>query len=129
MIDGVPARNFLLKGLRRSAMPLLGSVTFVALWEAFCRLAHVRPVLLPPPTMVASELAEFPLWFVEQSVYTLAVTLAGFALATVLGILFAVIITEWKLLDRLLFPLFVALNSVPKVALAPLFIIWFGTGA
>ena len=89
----------------------------------------MRPILLPAPTLVLSELAEFPLWFAEQSVYTLAVTLVGFALATVLGILFAVVITEWKLLDRLLFPLFVALNSVPKVALAPLFIIWFGTGA
>jgi len=99
------------------------------LWEVFCRVFNVRPVLLPSPMLVISELAEFPLWFAEQSVYTTAVTLVGFALATVLGILFAVVITEWKLLDRLLFPLFVALNSVPKVALAPLFIIWFGTGA
>ena len=99
------------------------------LWEAFCRVFNVRPILLPAPTLVLAELAEFPLWFAEQSVYTLRVTLVGFALATVLGILFAVVITEWKLLDRLLFPLFVALNSVPKVALAPLFIIWFGTGA
>ena len=55
--------------------------------------------------------------------------LAGFALAVVLGVAFAVAIVEWPLLDRLLFPLFVALNSVPKVAIAPLFIIWFGTGA
>jgi NitT/TauT family transport system permease protein len=44
-------------------------------------------------------------------------------------VLFAVLIVEWKVLERLLFPLFVALNSVPKVALAPLFLIWFGTGA
>jgi NitT/TauT family transport system permease protein len=115
--------------LRRSAVPLLGSAIFVVLWEVFCRAFNVRPVLLPSPMLVISELAEFPLWFAEQSVYTLAVTLVGFALATVFGILFAVVITEWKMLDRLLFPLFVALNSVPKVALAPLFIIWFGTGA
>jgi len=48
----------------------------------------------------------------------------------VFGVLFAVIIGRMEApLDRLLFPLFVALNSVPKVALAPLFIIWFGTGA
>jgi NitT/TauT family transport system permease protein len=79
--------------------------------------------------MIGRELLEFPLWFAEQSLYTLGVTLLGFGLATVLGVLFAVLITEWRVLDRLLFPLFVALNSVPKVALAPLFIIWFGTGA
>jgi NitT/TauT family transport system permease protein len=129
MIDAIRARDMLGNAVRRGATPLIGTAVFLVLWEAFCRVFNVRPVLLPPPTLVVRELAEFPLWFAEQSLYTLAVTLVGFALAIVLGILFAVVITEWKLLDRLLFPLFVALNSVPKVALAPLFIIWFGTGA
>ena len=118
-----------MNALRRSAMPLARHRGFPCPMGSVCRVFNVRPVLLPAPTLVLSELAEFPLWFAEQSVYTLGVTLAGFALAAVLGILFAVVIVEWKLLDRLLFPLFVALNSVPKVALAPLFIIWFGTGA
>lgn len=115
--------------LRRKSLPLLGAIGFMLLWELFCRVGHVRPVLLPPPSLVLSELAQSPLWFAEQTVYTLGVTLAGFAVAAVLGVLFAVVITEWKWLDRLLFPLFVALNSVPKVAIAPLCIIWFGTGA
>jgi NitT/TauT family transport system permease protein len=119
----------MLQGLRDVAIPVTGTVVFLALWEVACRLLEVRPVLVPPPSLVAIELAESPLWFAQQSMYTIAVTLAGFVLAAVLGILFAIVITEWKLLDRLLFPLFVALNSVPKVALAPLFIIWFGTGA
>jgi NitT/TauT family transport system permease protein len=129
MADDDNERSALNKGLRRAAIPILGTAIFLAVWEAACRLLHVRTILVPPPSLVAIELAESPLWFAQQSFYTLAVTLAGFALATVLGILFAVVITEWKLLDRLLFPLFVALNSVPKVALAPLFIIWFGTGS
>jgi NitT/TauT family transport system permease protein len=115
--------------LRRAVMPLLGALGFVLIWEVFCRLDHVRPVLLPSPSLIINELAESPLWFAEQAAYTLGITLAGFAVAAVLGVLFAVVITEWKWLDRLLFPLFVALNSVPKVAIAPLCIIWFGTGA
>jgi NitT/TauT family transport system permease protein len=115
--------------LRRAAMPLLGAIGFVLIWEAFCRIDHVRPVLLPSPSLIINELAESPLWFAQQAAYTLGITLAGFAVAAVLGVLFAVVITEWKWLDRLLFPLFVALNSVPKVAIAPLCIIWFGTGA
>ena len=119
MIDVIGARDLLGNAVRRGATPLIGTAVFLVLWEALCRVYNVRPVLLPPPTLVLSELAEFPLWFAEQSLYTLAVTLVGFALAIVLGILFAVVITEWKFLDRLLFPLFVALNSVPKVALAP----------
>src|SRR5262245_35055734 len=92
--------------IRRSVMPLVGSAVFLILWEAGCRLFGVRPILLPAPSLVIAELAESPLWFAHQAVYTLGVTLAGFAVATVFGVLFAVAIVEWKLLDRLLFPLF-----------------------
>jgi NitT/TauT family transport system permease protein len=123
------AGAMLSRGLRRSATPLVGTILFLAIWEIGCRVFNVRPILLPPPSLVLKELAESPLWFAQQSVFTLGVTVAGFAIATLFGVLFAIIIVEWKVLDRLLFPLFVALNSVPKVALAPLFIIWFGTGA
>ena len=114
---------------RRSVVPLLGAVIFLVVWEAGVRLFGVRPILLPAPSLIAEELIASPAWFAEQTAYTLGITLAGFAVATVFGVLFAILIVEWKVLDRLLFPLFVALNSVPKVALAPLFLIWFGTGA
>lgn len=115
--------------LRRKAMPFIGAATFVLAWQLFCDLYQVRPILLPAPSLIIEELAQSPLWFAQQALYTLGITLAGFAAAAILGVLFAVVVTEWKVLDRLLFPLFVALNSVPKVALAPLCIIWFGTGA
>lgn len=115
--------------VRRSFTSLIASAIFLLVWEVACRGFNIRPILLPPPSLVIQELAESPFWFAQQASYTLGVTLAGFGVATVFGVLFAVAITEWKVLDRLLFPLFVALNSVPKVALAPLFIIWFGTGA
>lgn len=113
----------------RKALPAVGAVGFLLLWEIFCRVQGVRPVLLPPPSMIFEELVQSPLWFAEQALYTLLITLAGFVVAAVLGVSFAVLITEWKVLERVLFPLFVGLNSVPKVALAPLCIIWFGTGA
>lgn len=115
--------------VRRSAVPLLGAAIFLLVWELGVRLFGVRTILLPPPSLVAEELAASPGWFATQTAYTLGITLAGFAVAAVFGVLFAILIVEWKILDRLLFPLFVALNSVPKVALAPLFLIWFGTGA
>lgn len=115
-------------GFRRSSVPLIGALVFIIVWEIACRLFAIRPILLPSPTMVLRELADSPVWFAEQTVYTVGITLAGFGAAVVFGVLFAIIIVEWKLLERLLFPLFVGLNSVPKVALAPLFIIWFGVG-
>jgi NitT/TauT family transport system permease protein len=115
--------------IRRKVLPFIGAAVFVLLWEVVCRVQQVNPVLLPAPSQVIKELEESPLWFAQQTAYTISITLAGFAIAAVLGILFAVLITEWEFLDRLLFPLFVALNSVPKVALAPLCVIWFGAGA
>jgi NitT/TauT family transport system permease protein len=119
----------LIRFAQRSAVPLIGAIAFLLIWEIGVKMFHVRPILLPAPSLIFEELAASPGWFAMQTAYTLGITLAGFAVATVFGVLFAVLIVEWKILDRLLFPLFVALNSVPKVALAPLFLIWFGTGA
>jgi len=121
--------SWLARAARRSALPLLGTAIFLVVWEAGVHLFGVRPLLLPAPSLIAEELAASPAWFAEQTAYTLGITLAGFAVAAVFGVLFPVLIVELKVLERLLFPLFVALNSVPKVALAPLFLIWFGTGA
>jgi NitT/TauT family transport system permease protein len=115
--------------LRRVLLPLAGACGLVVLWEVLVRLLAVPGYLVPAPSAVLQALAEFPLWWLQQALFTALVTLAGFAAAVVLGVAFAVAITESPALERLLFPLFVALNSVPKVAVAPLFIIWFGTGA
>jgi NitT/TauT family transport system permease protein len=110
-------------------IPVIGALVLILVWEAGCLLFHVRPILLPAPSVIAAELLAAPLWFAEQTLHTISITLLAFLAAAVFGVLFAILIVEWPLLDRLLFPLFVGLNSVPKVALAPLFIIWFGTGA
>ncbi|QRG05945.1 ABC transporter permease [Xanthobacter dioxanivorans] len=115
--------------LKGAAAPLAGALSVLVLWEVVVRVLGVQPVFVPPPSLVLADIASAPLWFAQQTAFTAVITLAGFACAAVFGILFAVLIVEWPLLDRLLFPLFIALNSVPKVAVAPLFIIWFGTGA
>lgn len=110
-------------------LPWLGAVGFVLLWEAAVRALALPAFLIPAPSLVLADILEFPGWFAMQAAATTLITLAGFLAAAVLGVAFAVAIVESPTLDRLLFPLFVALNSVPKVAMAPLFIIWFGTGA
>ncbi|MCC8977381.1 ABC transporter permease [Bradyrhizobium acaciae] len=115
--------------LKRFGIPLLGALAFLLLWELATDIGAVRPIILPSPSSIFRELASEPAWFAEQAVFTVGVALLGFGLAVIVGVVFAIAIVEWPLLDRLLFPLFIALNSVPKVAIAPLFIIWFGTGA
>jgi NitT/TauT family transport system permease protein len=60
--------------------------------------------------------------------YTMLITLGGFAIALVSGVLLAVLIVESRLLEKTVYALIVGLNSVPKVAIAPLFLVWFGVG-
>jgi len=104
-------------------------VALFALWEVAVRALAVKPVILPPPSAVFAELASDPLWYLRNAWYTLLVTLGGFALALVVGVLLAVAIVESRLLEKTIYALIVGLNSVPKVAVAPLFVIWLGTGA
>jgi NitT/TauT family transport system permease protein len=99
------------------------------LWEAGVRAFKVKTVILPPPSAVLADLFQAPGWYLGHAWTTLVVTLGGFALAVVVGVLLAVLIVESQLLEKSIYALIVALNSVPKVAVAPLFVIWLGTDA
>jgi NitT/TauT family transport system permease protein len=88
----------------------------------------VKPVILPPPSSIFAEFWTDPAWYLGHAWYTLLVTLGGFALALVVGIFLAVLIVESRIMEKTVYALIVGMNSVPKVAVAPLFVIWLGTG-
>jgi NitT/TauT family transport system permease protein len=100
----------------------------VAIWELAVHLFGIRRFLLPAPSVVAVEIASHPGFYAYQAIYTIYITALGFGLALGVGIVLAVAIVSSQLLDRTLYTLLIASNSVPKVALAPLFVIWLGTG-
>lgn len=109
------------------AVAVLGA-TFAA-WELAVRAFKVKPIVLPPPSSVFAEFLGEPAWYLGHAWYTLLVTLGGFGLAVVMGVALAVLIVESRLLEKSVYALIVGLNSVPKVAVAPLFVIWLGTDA
>lgn len=98
------------------------------LWEGGVWLFQPPPLILPAPSAIVLAFLQTPGVFMRQLGFTLGMTCLGFALAVVLGVLLAVAIVSSKLLERTIYTLLVALNSIPKVALAPLFVIWMGTG-
>jgi NitT/TauT family transport system permease protein len=102
-------------------------VALFLLWEAGVRAFKVKPIVLPPPSAVFADLLSAPGWYLGHAWYTLLVTVAGFALAVAVGVLLAVLIVESRLLEKSIYALIVGMNSVPKVAVAPLFVIWLGT--
>lgn len=115
----------------RFARMLPAAVTLlsvVALWELAVRLWVISPILLPSPSAVCEEFWKMPAYYLLNAGVTLAVTLIGFLLSVVFGVLLAVVIVSSKKIERPVFSLLVALNSIPKVALAPLFVVWMGTG-
>ena len=97
-------------------------------WQLACSLTGVRPYIFPAPAAVLAEIAADPDGLMYHAGYTLGATLLGFALSVLVGLVLAIGIVYSKLLDRTLFAALVTSNAVPKVAIAPLFILWIGTG-
>jgi NitT/TauT family transport system permease protein len=116
------------RGLGRPLEVCLVLLAAIAAWELAVQILQPKPFILPAPSAIAREFVSSPAYFLEQTVYTLGTTLAGFVLALIIGFISAVGIVYSRLLERTFYTLLVALNSVPKVALAPLFVIWMGTG-
>ena len=117
--------------LRRSEGALYVVATMVVtliLWEAAVRLFEVEAFVLPAPSAIFAEFELAPGYLLENALYTLYSTLAGFGLAVVLGFILAVAIVHSVFLERTLYSYLVVLNSIPKVALAPLFVMWLGVG-
>jgi len=115
--------------LRRVALGLGAMAVFLVLWEVLVRVLEVRPIMMPPPSAVLVELHAEWAWYLDHTWYTFLTTLAGFVLAVIFGVGIAVALVGWRWFDETAYPLIIGLNSVPKVAVAPLFVIWMGTGA
>jgi NitT/TauT family transport system permease protein len=115
-------------GLDRFGVPLALAIVVVIVWELGVRLAHVPAYLLPPPTAVFASLVND--WkVIYLNIYpTLIAILGGFALSVVIGIPLATVIVFSRLAERILYPPMIASQAIPKVAIAPLFVVWMGFG-
>lgn len=111
----------------KQLQPFLVMLGFFLFWEAAVDLFQIPNFILPRPSAIVLELASDPGWYAMHAYYTVGACLLGFAVATVVGIAAAVGIVYSRVLETTLFTLLVSLNSIPKIALAPLFIIWMGT--
>lgn len=100
----------------------------VGLWQLLVNVLHLPSIILPTPVSVFREFMDEPSWVFVHSYYTLLATLIGFGLAVVIGVLIAIGIVYSKALEETVYAALVSMNSIPKIALAPLLIIWIGTG-
>jgi len=108
--------------------PLAVTMAVLAAWEMSVRALSIKPVLLPPPTLIARVLWRQGPLIVEHLWPTLAEIVLGFLLSVVGGVLVAVAVTYSTIVRKGVYPLIVVSQIVPKVAVAPLLVVWFGLG-
>lgn len=108
--------------------PWLTALAFFLLWWAFVVVFRIENFVLPSPIEAFAALYEFRYALLKHGLATLSTTLAGFALSVVFGLILGILVGSFRLVYSSLYPLLIAFNSVPKAALVPVLVIWFGVG-
>jgi len=111
------------------ALPAATAIAVTVTWQVAVTLADIREILLPTPLAIAGSLGRNLPSFLQQALITGREALAAFTLAVVAGFAGAALISSSRILREILYPAIVALQLIPKVALAPLFIVFLGIDA
>lgn len=112
----------------RSGLPTIAFIVSIALWELLVRALDIKPYILPAPSVVAERFSqEIPtLW--DAALVTGSEVIMGFLWAAAISIPLAYLIASARAVEVTFYPVIVVLQTIPKIAVAPLFIVWFGFG-
>ncbi|EJW10988.1 Hydroxymethylpyrimidine ABC transporter, transmembrane component [Rhodovulum sp. PH10] len=115
-------------GTAERLSPWLFTIAMFLIWEAVCRFAKIDPFILPAPSEIFAAMNQYWWPLAKNSFVTLWTTMAGFALAVGFGIVLGLVVGWSRTIYRGLYPVLIGFNSVPKVAVVPILVIWFGIG-
>ncbi|MFM2400265.1 MAG: hypothetical protein RL341_2422 [Pseudomonadota bacterium] len=107
---------------------LIWFLILLAVWELACRAFQVSDFILPAPSKIFASLWEFRMVILDHAIQTFWTTMAGFALAVVVGVLIGVAVGTSPAIYRGAYPLLVGFNGIPKAAFVPVLVVWFGIG-
>ncbi|OYX84040.1 MAG: ABC transporter permease, partial [Azorhizobium sp. 32-67-21] len=108
--------------------PVAFTLAIFVLWELACILFRIDSFILPAPTAVAAAMVQYWWPLLKNSFVTLWTTTVGFLLAVAFGIALGIIVGWSRAIYRGLYPVMIGFNSIPKVAVVPILIMWFGIG-
>lgn len=114
--------------LNQKALPWVITIGFFGVWELACIVFHIDRFILPRPSEIAVEMVDKWNTLLINSLQTFYTTMAGFAVAVVVGLFLGMLVGASPNVYRGLYPIMVGLNSIPKVAIVPILVIWFGIG-
>jgi NitT/TauT family transport system permease protein len=121
-------RLFLRRKLVRRALPWVIIMTIFLLWEIVVRLFDIEQFVLPAPSAVFASGWEWRWPILDNSWQTLMTTVVGFMFAVGFGLFAGVALSSSTLVYDGFYPALVGFNSIPKVAVIPILVIWFGIG-
>jgi NitT/TauT family transport system permease protein len=103
-------------------------IGFFVAWELICRVFNISSIVLPKPSEILTTLvARMPaIW--PHAAQTLYETLVGFGLGVAIGVVIGVVVGSSKLAYDVAYPLLIGFSSIPKIAVVPIFVLWFGAG-
>jgi len=113
---------------RHRLAPWIATAAFFILWELACRIFNIDVFILPSPTRVVEALYENLDGILVNAAQTLIATLIGFAIAVFFGVIMGLLLGSIRLFYDAMYPLMISFNSIPKVAIIPILVIWFGIG-
>lgn len=113
---------------RQRFLSVMSVVALFLVWELVCRAFGISDLVLPRPGQVIKVLVERLPALLPHATQTLFTTTVGFAFGVLTGILIGVVIGSSKLAYDVAYPLLVGFSSIPKVAVVPIFVVWFGAG-
>ncbi|MGI6855397.1 ABC transporter permease [Mesorhizobium sp. 1B3] len=116
-------------GLRSIVLPVGLALLVVLGWQAYVSLGDIPAVILPSPVSIVEYIFKRHEILLTHAIPTTLESAAGFLLATVIGVILAIVITYSRIAREALYPNLVFFQLIPKIALAPLFIIWLGIGS
>jgi NitT/TauT family transport system permease protein len=116
------------KRLGAAARTASSVVAFLIVWEVVVRTADIAAYIMPAPSEIMLDIWKRQARYLFAADYTLRPMLLGFAAAVVIGIALSLIVAFSRKMEQVVYPLLIFFQIVPKIAVAPLFIIWFGFG-
>ena len=108
--------------------PLLLVAALLILWQVIVQAFAIPEFIFPSPWQIAQQMVEFRGPLLVASWATFWVTMVGFAIAIVVGVLLGFLVGSSRLMYNALYPLMVGFNSIPKSAFVPILVVWFGIG-
>ena len=117
-----------IRSLRAALEPVAVFIVLAVLWEWAVDIFAIKPYLLPALSSVLRSLWHNRMMLLEQALVTGGEIVLGYAAAVIGGVLMALAIFGWPLAYRMFYPVLVVFQGLPKIALAPLMIVWVGYG-